>query len=288
MEGAILTSFDVQDLIDVIVLQKVKIGSMIVGWHDPFRMRQVMVVLFQLHTCLVRDTVATNRDVYYVDPKVLSTRKVKYIVKQLSLYWQIHPKAIPITPSLKSLVYGCKIITSRHVINAMNEPILLPTWHSILDIHHNALQLIIVEKDAIFQRIVQECKRGSIDAVVITGKGFPDENAQFFLKTFQHHFRHIHILVDMDPHGLWIYLTYAKHIKKPKPLQCLNSTTQLSLTKRDITMLNKLMDKPLVSKVATHLSNERAKYELEHTDYLSTIETVDLLNSFAYIKTPLT
>ncbi|MFH4976037.1 hypothetical protein AB6A40_002746 [Gnathostoma spinigerum] len=77
-------------------------------------------------------------------------------------------------------------------------------------LHVTAKFALIVEKDAIFQRLLDDGFFSIFpSSVLITGKGYPDICTRLFLKLLRERHRlPIFALVDSDPHGIEIAMTY--------------------------------------------------------------------------------
>ncbi|KAK1272762.1 Meiotic recombination protein SPO11-2 [Acorus gramineus] len=76
--------------------------------------------------------------------------------------------------------------------------------------HSDARYIIVVEKDAIFQRLAEDRIFNYIPSILITAKGYPDLATRFFLHRLSKTFPNLPIfaLVDWNPAGLAILCTY--------------------------------------------------------------------------------
>ncbi|RWR91905.1 meiotic recombination protein SPO11-2 [Cinnamomum micranthum f. kanehirae] len=79
-----------------------------------------------------------------------------------------------------------------------------------LDLHSDARYIIVVEKDAIFQRLAEDRLFDQIPCILITAKGYPDMATRFLLHRLSKSFPDLPILalVDWNPAGLAILCTY--------------------------------------------------------------------------------
>ncbi|XP_078440653.1 sporulation 11-2 isoform X2 [Wolffia australiana] len=79
-----------------------------------------------------------------------------------------------------------------------------------LDFISDARYIIILEKDAIFQRLVEDQIFNQIPCILITAKGYPDIATRFLLHRLSRAFPKLPImaLVDWNPAGLEILCTY--------------------------------------------------------------------------------
>ncbi|KAG6486966.1 meiotic recombination protein SPO11-2-like [Zingiber officinale] len=79
-----------------------------------------------------------------------------------------------------------------------------------LVLNSDARYIIIVEKDAIFQRLAEDRFFNQIPSIIITAKGYPDIATRFFVHRLSRTFPLLPILglVDWNPAGLAILCTY--------------------------------------------------------------------------------
>ncbi|XP_074572139.1 meiotic recombination protein SPO11-2-like [Curcuma longa] len=79
-----------------------------------------------------------------------------------------------------------------------------------LVLNSDARYIIIVEKDAIFQRLAEDQFFNQIPSIIITAKGYPDIATRFFVHRLNQTFPLLPILglVDWNPAGLAILCTY--------------------------------------------------------------------------------
>ena len=76
--------------------------------------------------------------------------------------------------------------------------------------------VLVVEKDAVFQRLAEERIDTLLPCIVITGRGFPDTATRAFLFNLVRCFPDLEVLalVDLDPDGVQILLHYKYGIGK--------------------------------------------------------------------------
>ncbi|XP_020685355.1 meiotic recombination protein SPO11-2 [Dendrobium catenatum] len=81
---------------------------------------------------------------------------------------------------------------------------------SKLEFRSDARYIIVVEKDAIFQRLAEDCLFNLVPCILITAKGYPDIATRFLLFRLNQTFSELPILglVDWNPAGLAILSTY--------------------------------------------------------------------------------
>jgi len=72
-----------------------------------------------------------------------------------------------------------------------------------------ASYVLVVEKDAIFQRLVREKYWSSENAILVTAKGMPDRATRRFIRRLNEEFKlPVYVLTDGDPYGWYIYSVY--------------------------------------------------------------------------------
>ncbi|TKW08882.1 hypothetical protein SEVIR_6G054300v4 [Setaria viridis] len=81
---------------------------------------------------------------------------------------------------------------------------------SKLNLSSDARYIIVVEKDAIFQRLAEDRLYNQLPCILITAKGYPDIASRFILHRLSQTFPNMPIfaLVDWNPAGLAILCTY--------------------------------------------------------------------------------
>jgi len=81
---------------------------------------------------------------------------------------------------------------------------------SKLNLSSDARYIIVVEKDAIFQRLAEDRLYNQLPCILITAKGYPDIATRFILHRLSQTFPNMPIfaLVDWNPAGLAILCTY--------------------------------------------------------------------------------
>ncbi|XP_076840546.1 meiotic recombination protein SPO11 isoform X4 [Brachyhypopomus gauderio] len=138
---------------------------------------QVLKCLLSIYRLVQSDSYATKRDIYYNDPQLFGSQKsVDSIVDDIS----------------------CMLKVPRRSL------------HVHEDIVSSAKFVLIIEKDATFQRLMDDefCTQ-LYPCIIMTGKGVPDVNSRLMVRKL---WDTLHIpvfaLVDADPHGIEIMCIY--------------------------------------------------------------------------------
>jgi DNA topoisomerase-6 subunit A len=72
-----------------------------------------------------------------------------------------------------------------------------------------ASYVLVVEKDAIFQRLVREKYWSQENAILVTAKGMPDRATRRFVRRLNEEYKlPVYVLTDGDPYGWYIYSVY--------------------------------------------------------------------------------
>lgn len=86
-----------------------------------------------------------------------------------------------------------------------------PNENGIKTIRTNAKFVLIVEKDTVYHRLLDDRVFNKINAqfILITGKGYPDISTRLMVKRIWNEFKlPTYALVDADPYGIEIMCTY--------------------------------------------------------------------------------
>ena len=170
-----------------------------------------------MRTLIIEDRRTTKRDIFYqcfVDCS--SQLEIDKLVSVIVSSLQVPRSLLGIVATSKGLVVGdLKYINSEGVIVDCSLAAggdSVP--QTVLDLHHietKAKFILVVEKDAIFQRLLEE---GVLQSrlpplIMITGKGVPDLGTRQLVRTLNIRFSlPTFVLTDYDPYGMDIFLIY--------------------------------------------------------------------------------
>ncbi|KAF3056637.1 Meiotic recombination protein SPO11 [Daldinia childiae] len=179
-------------------------------------------VLQILHLCyeaLISGHVITKRNIYYQNPDLFGSQQyVDNLVDDIAFTFGVGRDSLSVVAAYKGLIAGGVIITLKnHSVldcSSDNNGTLIPHAESIhrIDIGETKW-IIVIEKEATFRGLAASGYYGLSDAgigVLVTGKGYPDLVTRQFLHLLHSSFPQIPIyaLVDFDPSGIAIMLTY--------------------------------------------------------------------------------
>nr|QIC49994.1 putative meiotic recombination protein SPO11 [Actinia equina] len=210
-EAPFIESVGLQMLDDVSV-SRVKFDSL----TSIVKFAATLQVMSICHNLLQENKFATKRDIYYSDVMFYGTQSVvDEIVENISCMLKVPRHCLHVLATSKGLIAGdlryreydatytdCRnqnsgVVVSSHV-------------NGITDIYSDAKVVIVVEKEASFQRLMNDGLLERLKpCIVITGKGYPDVNTRQMLhKLWTTLSIPILGLVDADPHGIEILCVY--------------------------------------------------------------------------------
>ena len=181
---------------------------------------RIFSLLERIHKLLVDDEKVTLRELYYqmLGQDGGTVTQISEAVTVISIMLQIPRGQLRIHASSKGLVAGSICYTTADNVEVdcshSTEGESIPNdLEEVLAIQSSARLVMVVEKDAVFQRLLDEKFLDSLpfEAILITGKGFPDLNTRQLLHrlAFEELPRAQFIcLVDGNPFGMEILSVY--------------------------------------------------------------------------------
>ncbi|KAM4831901.1 meiotic recombination protein SPO11 isoform X2 [Urocitellus parryii] len=209
----------------------------------------ILKILSMIYKLVQSNTYATKRDIYYTDSQLFGTQTVvDDIINDISCMLRVPRRSLHILSTSKGLIAGnLRYIeedgTKVHCPCGATAVAVPSNIQGIRNLITDAKFLLIVEKDATFQRLLDDdfCNKMS-PCIMVTGKGVPDLNTRLLVKKLWDSF-HIPVftLVDADPHGIEIMCIY-KYGSRSMSFEAHNLTVPamrwLGLLPSDIKRLN--------------------------------------------------
>uniref|UniRef100_A0AAR2JRA5 DNA topoisomerase (ATP-hydrolyzing) n=1 Tax=Pygocentrus nattereri TaxID=42514 RepID=A0AAR2JRA5_PYGNA len=173
-------------------------------------------VLEMIYKLVQTDSYATKRDMYYNDPQLFVTqRNLDLIVDDISCMLRVPRRSLHVLATSKGFISGdlCYLEADGTRVECSSSSTTVPVSSNvsgITNIVSSAKFVLVVEKDATFQRLLDDefCTRLH-PCIIITGKGVPDVNSRLMVRKL---WETLHIpvfaLVDADPHGIEIMCIY--------------------------------------------------------------------------------
>nr|XP_006125408.2 meiotic recombination protein SPO11 isoform X6 [Pelodiscus sinensis]XP_025041563.1 meiotic recombination protein SPO11 isoform X6 [Pelodiscus sinensis]XP_025041564.1 meiotic recombination protein SPO11 isoform X6 [Pelodiscus sinensis]XP_025041565.1 meiotic recombination protein SPO11 isoform X6 [Pelodiscus sinensis] len=236
----------------------------------------ILKMLSVIYKMVQDNTYATKRDIYYSDTLLFGSQSVvDNIVNDISCMLKIPRRSLHILSTTKGCISGNLSYTEEDgtkvncTCNAT--AVIVPSnVQGIRNVITDAKFILIVEKDATFQRLLDDdfCNKLS-PCIMITGKGVPDLNTRLLVrKLWDTCHIPIFTLMDADPHGIEIMCIYkygsvsmsfeAHHLTVPairwlgllpSDIERLNipKDALIPLTKRDQNKLASMQKRPYMA-----------------------------------------
>ncbi|XP_049725630.1 meiotic recombination protein SPO11 isoform X1 [Elephas maximus indicus] len=271
----------------------------------------ILKILSMVYKLVQSNTYATKRDIYYTDSQLFGNQTVvDNIINDISCMLKVPRRSLHILSTSKGLIAGnlsyIEEDGTRVNCTGCSTAVAVPSnIQGLRNLITDAKFLLIVEKDATFQRLLDDnfCSKIS-PCIMVTGKGVPDLNTRLLVKKLWDLF-HIPIftLVDADPHGIEIMCIYkygslsmsfeAHNLTVPairwlgllpSDIKRLNipKNTLIPLTKRDQMKLDSILKRPYITcqpfwrKEMEVMADSKMKAEIQaltfiSSDYLSKV-----------------
>ncbi|XP_041860544.1 meiotic recombination protein SPO11 [Melanotaenia boesemani] len=180
------------------------------------RFAQILKILSVIYRLVQSNSYATKRDIYYNNTQLFGSQKtVDSIVDDISCMLKVPRRSLHVLATSKGLISGdlSYLEEDGTRIDCHSSSAAVSVSSNISGIRNvvsSAKFVLIVEKDATFQRLLDDgfCSKLS-PCIIITGKGVPDVNSRLMVRKLWDEL-HIPIfaLVDADPHGIEIMCIY--------------------------------------------------------------------------------
>ncbi|XP_055528077.1 uncharacterized protein LOC129720614 [Wyeomyia smithii] len=246
------------------------------------RFKLVMFLLSEIFKLLATQSSCTKRELYYRDPNLTGNQtKMEEGLRDVCFLLNADPWELNIFASSKGLVAGPLQFRSRNdeTVDCFNSlGTLIPgDVHGSMEISVNADMLLIVEKDTVFRRLLDDgiLVRLLKRVVLITSKGYPDVGTRLLLKKIWNLYQMpMYALVDADPYGIEIYcvykfgslaLSHQSHSLAVPTIQWLGvrpshitllQLKKLPLTDRDRARTTELLKRPYIGQPGCELERE--------------------------------
>jgi len=187
------------------------------GKHGD-KFHKMMFVLNTMKKLIHNNMRTTKRDIFYENfTEFLSQSEVDSLVSEIVTLVQVPRLWLGVMATSKGLVVGDLCYTnSEDVIVDCNLAVggdsIPQDVTEITDIHSQAQLVLVVEKDAVFQKLLEEgilTSRQLPSIIMITGKGVPDLSSRQLVYRLSTELQlPVLILTDCDPYGVEIGLIY--------------------------------------------------------------------------------
>ncbi len=176
---------------------------------------QMTIIMKLIHDLLSRDIHSTKRDIFYMDVNSFEKQSVSdSLVEDLSAMLQVTRSSLNVSASSKGIVVGrlsfrekgdlinCRAIGAGKAIS--------PNIDDIESLDTDAEMCLVIEKDAVFNRLAEDQFYDYVPSILITAKGQPDVATRQFLKKIHDDLNlPIFAIMDADPYGFEIMRVYS-------------------------------------------------------------------------------
>ncbi|CAK1603346.1 unnamed protein product [Parnassius mnemosyne] len=179
------------------------------------RFNAIVFVLTKVHELLSKNLCVTRRELFYQNvTRFRNQSNLDEAVRDVCCLLQTPPWNLGIIATAKGLIAGSVKIHMKDgsCIDCFGAGgTLIPQdVDGIKEFRSTAKYILVVEKDAVFQKLLDEgalVRLGPL--IILTGKGYPDVCTRQLLCRLVNELRlRALALVDADPHGYEIFLTY--------------------------------------------------------------------------------
>ncbi|XP_024890185.1 meiotic recombination protein W68 [Temnothorax curvispinosus] len=179
----------------------------------------MVVLMAEAHRLLLTNTAKTRRSFYYdlknetTDDLVPNQRYVDRTLNDVANLLECAPWDLRLLATAKGLVAGNMTITlvDNQVIDCtISGGAQIPQIISnVTSIRLKADFVLVIEKDAVFQKLLEENCTRALGCILVTGKGYPDVATRMLVKMLSEKMDlPVYIVVDPDPFGVDIMLIY--------------------------------------------------------------------------------
>ncbi|XP_045511606.1 meiotic recombination protein W68 isoform X2 [Colias croceus] len=183
--------------------------------EDKSRFNTIVFVLTRVHELITKNLTVTRRELYYQNvARFRNQGDLDIGVRDVCCLLECPPWDLGIVATAKGLIAGpLKIVNNDGSVTdcSTSGGTLVPQdIQNIKEFKTSAKYILVVEKDAVFQKLLDEGALVRLRPVIIlTGKGYPDVcTRQLLCRLVTELKLKALALVDADPHGYEIFLTY--------------------------------------------------------------------------------
>jgi len=198
--------------------------------REARRFMQTLLMLKLIVEAIRQDAYPTIRDLYYNGKHTIYFKdpfgqthsentwddqaESNTVIEDIEAATNVLREQMGVSADVKGKVVGPIVVRSRGFeLDASkfgDTALSLPVDVDSLEIVRvEASYVLVVEKDAIFQRLVRERFWAQENCILITAKGMPDRATRRFVRRLNEEFKlPVYVLTDGDPYGWYIYSVY--------------------------------------------------------------------------------
>ncbi|KAK9089882.1 hypothetical protein Scep_028964 [Stephania cephalantha] len=193
-------------------------GVEVISLRREFHARRLDVllrVLVIVQKLLQENKHGSKRDIYYMHPSVFSDQTVvDRAINDICILLRCSRHNLNVVSVGKGLVMGwLRFSESGRTFDCLRRPSTahpVPVYvEDVMDIVSVAKYILVVEKEAVFNRLANDRFCDTNRCIIITGRGYPDIPTRRFLRLLVEKLQlPVYCLVDCDPYGFDILTTY--------------------------------------------------------------------------------
>ncbi len=176
---------------------------------------QLVGLMRYLNDVLRRNIHVTKRDLFYQDVNLFKDQRVSdNLIEDVAAMLRVTRSSLHVIASAKGKVIGrLTFREGRDRINAMEGlggRAITAMVDQVDDLESDAEFVLVIEKDAVFQRLAEDRFFNYVPCILITASGQPDMATRMFVKRLREELE-LPILgfMDADPYGLDILRVYS-------------------------------------------------------------------------------
>ncbi len=177
--------------------------------------KQLVGLMRYLNDVLRRNIHVTKRDLFYQDVNLFKDQRVSdNLIEDVAAMLRVTRSSLHVIASAKGKVIGrLTFREGRDRINAMEGlggRAITAMVDQVDDLESDAEFVLVIEKDAVFQRLAEDRFFNYVSCILITASGQPDMATRMFVKRLREELE-LPILgfMDADPYGLDILRVYS-------------------------------------------------------------------------------
>jgi len=177
----------------------------------------LLKVMSMIYKHLQLNKVTTKRDLYYEEPHLFKNQRVlDGLVDDVACMLRVPRRCLNVVATSKGCLQGdlqYREMGSREITDCSLSAagILVPTLvDEITNVStRNAKFVLVIEKDATFQHLLDGKFTQKFPCILVTGKGVPDVNVRLMIRKIRNNL-HLPVfgLMDADPYGIEIMFVY--------------------------------------------------------------------------------
>ncbi|XP_050452631.1 meiotic recombination protein W68 [Cataglyphis hispanica] len=217
-------------------LKKIIVNFAVKGSRNKFIL--MVMIMSEAHRLLLTNTTKMKRSFYYDLKNEITKsltphqRSIERALNSVANLLECAPWDLRLLATPKGLVAGNMTITlldNRVVDCAILGGVQIPQIIlNVTSIRVKANFVLVIEKDTIFQKLLEEDCPRILKCILVTGKGYPDMNTRMLVNILSVKIGlPVYIIVDANPFGVDIMLLYrfgsSKFCRQNESLACPNA-----------------------------------------------------------------